>query len=1331
MKRRLLSLLLVMAMLLSMVPFQAFAKEADEAPALLEETEEIVSEPTEETIADPTEDTVPDTTEETVPDTTEETVPETTEEIIPETTEETVPETTEETVPETTEEIIPEIMEEIVPETTEAKDPLPLMILEGMDGGYDEDGHMPAKSIRANQTFQLQARLTVGSEINEGLTWHLDGNSKYGDCQPIIVQPDGTVTFNTAFDFDETGTSASGAWAIVVARQVVKEGEEKTVADSPAVISMFPELKMRMVIGNPENVEDSQPIDGSFTINIADGAEPFDIGAYPCDYGPFGGSTLKITDKRKVVSAVKNIKHVEGYFDNEYYTITPKKTGTFTITATAKDNPDVTVSATINVVKVPKTIGIKVPASARFFEVGDEKTVIMTAGQKLSLSTDLPKDTTGKVTWDIVGGEYITGEICSLDTVAPEGASADGEDWSAIATIDRNKGVLTTYAGVTAENCVITVRATLTPSVDGVGTITADLPVLIQPPVESFYIDLFPVSALTTSDEPDEPSVVPNEGGVNRKYPYPADYDIGNGPFVLFTDYSQPFVPYNEVKWNIGKNATVQPLEEYIADHSDVTYVKDEIEWFMANNAVVVTPKAPGKLNISAACTDGGGAKVSAVVNVYGNTRVIDITAPEPMKAGDKPVTLTVKAYYDDDATLQIAKPKLNWDVVELCKIYNIDATDDDGNCIYKDENGDIYPWVYFDGTDYYERDYNDAATVKNGKLTLGRITKNTKLLVSAYGEEYPIAWNASDEPFEWDCASDDVVIDVTVPEGSESLVIALAYRDEGSEEIVPDWAFTETWDMTGAGYYVVPALMDADGNLELAEDAKLTVKGSAKKDAEDPYLLHFYKDGKATITATLGKQKATATVHVRMPATFVEINNPATDGKLNSPVTAGKSVKLTATSKHSWDSNDEPPVRQVAKASVQKFEWYLLKEDAVVNDDNWYNCITVENDAAKINTKTGVLTAKNVEEKTWVRAMVIDSERNRAAVTVTILPKDKTYVTAYGLAVPETYSVNTMSPYIPLGKIGVTALRGGEQVPFTITDISVSPAKLATISDAHLEPEETIKCIVLTGKTGKATISVTGTIAGQTKPVTVKATVNLVNAVTDIQITRPTNKDGSFVPAYVGKSLKLTAKVNKDATNKKLNWGVCYYNGDPEGEFDWELDGDKLEELYWNDNTTVKNGVLKIDKSWYSHGRCYAVWAESQDGYWESDPIFIQAYAMTGAINIDCYGNWPDGNYADYLNNRTVTIKQGEELEFRALVYDVNGDYGANPDVTWTISGKKNIVEKLYEEIYEGEGEGDVDVLGLKGLNPGTVTIKATAKDGSRKTATFKLVVSNETYKK
>lgn len=531
-------------------------------------------------------------------------------------------------------------------------------------------------------------------------------------------------------------------------------------------------------------------------------------------------------------------------------------------------------------------------------------------------------------------------------------------------------------------------------------------------------------------------------------------------------------------------------------------------------------------------------------------------------------------------------------------------------------------------------------------------------------------------------------MIDVTVPEDSKSLVIATGYLDD-NDQIAPDWAFTETWTMTGAGYPVVPALMDADGDLELAKDAKLTVKGSAKKDADDPYFLYFYKDGKVTITATLGKQKATATVHVSMPATFVEINNPATDGKLNSPVTAGKSVKLTATSKHRWQDSEENWYE--AKASVQKFQWYLLEGDADIDADDWYNHTTVENDAAKINTKTGVLTAKNVEETTTVRAMVVDSEWNRAAVTVTILPKDKTYVTVDGVAVPGTYYVNVQNnKIIPVNSVSVGVLQSGKMVGFTVSNVTISPSKLAKIEDGN---------IVLTGKTGKATISVTGTIEGQTKPVTIKATVNLCNAVTSIEITRPTNKDKSIVPAYVGKSLKLSAVINKDdapATNKKLVWHIGY--SEEEG-------------LDYNDKTTIKNGVLKIDNSWFTESCTYYVWATSEDGCGESNVLEIQAYAMTGAIQIASVDGW-----TDYLNNRTVTIQQDETLKLKALVSDVAGYEGANPDVNWSISGNRGYVE--FKESFEDS----LDTLKVTGKKPGTV--KATAIDGSKKTATFKLVV-------
>ena len=1259
MKKRLLSLLLAMAMIVSMVPFQALAEEPDETPALLEAAEGIApeDETTEVTIPETTEETVPETTEETVPETTEETVPETTEETAPETTEELVPETTEELVPETTEETISEVLEETVPELSE-------LILP--EGEAPENAPYIVKTRIGRPPVNL-AMIENGALA--GYTFAVnEADAAYADIKDDskLVLKDITIPEGEDVVVHVTATSAEGAPVTV----------EVHVYAATFGIEFF------------VNDDFSEAVT-KHTLNFC-GKNSFTLAVKASDGGPLGN--VKWTEPSTKLLK-RSIDETTGALT---YTSTGK-TGTAAITVTSRDLKGVSNTLTVNVVKVPESFNVKYPSSTRkYYNEEGYEGCLLTAGQKLSLSTNLPKDTTGKVTWDIVGGEYTTSAPCSLDTVAPEGASADGEDWSAIATIDRNKGVLTTYAGVTAENCEITVRATLTPGVGSVDPITVDLPVLIQPPVESFWVSVMGVkNYISEYGSRDE---VAQEGAVNRNEKRPWGYDVDEGSLVLFAEGYQTNALISEVNWKISvssKVAKVQTPEEYFAERQE-SYDED-----LFRNTLIVTPKAPGKLTFAATSADGSGAKYSGTVEFYGETRVIDISAPKTMKAGDKPVTLTVKAYYDDDATLQIAKPNLYWEVGEAWEIDEQHA---------KDEGGNLYWDVYYekDTGKYYVPDNNGAATIKNGKLTLGRITKNTKLLLTAYGDEYMTTeWSDEGEYIEkWDRAVDHVMIDVTVPEGSRSLVIAIGNRDEESKVIVPVWAFTETWEMTGAGYYVVPALMDADGNLEPAEGAKLTVKGSAKKDADDPYLLHFYKDGTATITATLGKQKATATVHVRMPASFVEINNLDENGVLKSTVTAGKSVKLTATSKHTWKADDPEGEWQVAKASVQKFEWYLLEEleeDVVVNDDNWYNYITVENNAAKINTKTGVLTAKNVEKKTTVRAMVVDSEGNRADVTVTILPKDKTYVTVYDKAVPGTYYVNKWDTTFPVKSVSVGVLRGGEPVGFTVSNVTISPSKLAKIENGN---------IVLTGKTGKATISVTGKITGQSKPVTVKATVNLCNAVTSIEIKRPTNRDG-FVPLYVGKSLKLSVVINGQegevpATNKKLEWHIGY--GKEEG-------------LYYYDKTTIKNGVLKIDNSWFTESRIYSVWATSEDGYGESNVLEIQAYAMTGAINIASDGDWPnDEGYVEYLNNRTVTIKQGETLNLKALVSDVTGYEGANPDVNWSISGNRGYVE--FKETFEGS----LDTLKVTGKKPGTVTVKATAIDGSKKTATFKLVVKPHT---
>ena len=519
MKKRLLSLLLAMAMIVSMVPFQALAEEPDETPALLEAAEGIApdDETTEVTIPETTEETVPETTEETVPETTEETAPETTEETAPETTEELVPETTEELVPETTEETISEVLEETVPELSE------LILPEG-------EAPETAPNIVMNVSTRI-GRPPVNLAMIEngalaGCTFAVDEeDAAYADIKDDskLVLKDITIPEGEDVVVHVTATSAVGARVTV---------EVHVYAATFDGIEFF------------VNDDFSEAVT-KHTLNFC-GKNSFTLAVKASDGGPLGN--VKWTEPS--TKLLKRSIDEEGALT---YTSTGK-TGTAAITVTSLDRKGVSNTLTVDVVKVPENFQIKYPSSTRKYDEG----CLLTAGQKLSLSTGLPKDTTGKVTWDIVGGEYTTSAPCSLDTVAPEGASADGEDWSAIATIDRNKGGLTTYAGVTAENCEITVRATLTPSVDSVGAITVDLPVLIQPPVESFWVGV----GSYTEDTASAPEDVSPEGSVNRKYTWPWPWDINDGSFEIYAYDFQPNVIYPGVKWDIKVSSKVAELYE-------------------------------------------------------------------------------------------------------------------------------------------------------------------------------------------------------------------------------------------------------------------------------------------------------------------------------------------------------------------------------------------------------------------------------------------------------------------------------------------------------------------------------------------------------------------------------------------------------------------------------------------------------------------------------------------------------------------------------------------------------------------------------------------------
>lgn len=89
------------------------------------------------------------------------------------------------------------------------------------------------------------------------------------------------------------------------------------------------------------------------------------------------------------------------------------------------------------------------------------------------------------------------------------------------------------------------------------------------------------------------------------------------------------------------------------------------------------------------------------------------------------------------------------------------------------------------------------------------------------------------------------------------------------------------------------------------------------------------------------------------------------------------------------------------------------------------------------------------------------------------------------------------------------------------------------------------------------------------------------------------------------------------------------------------------------------------------------------------------------------------DGN-GQVMNNRTVTAAVGDKLDLMAVVYPFVGeDAGAMQDVSWNFSNKKAVA-------FNNE-EGKLELL-----KTGTVTVKVTTLDGSRKTVSFKIKIVN-----
>lgn len=202
------------------------------------------------------------------------------------------------------------------------------------------------------------------------------------------------------------------------------------------------------------------------------------------------------------------------------------------------------------------------------------------------------------------------------------------------------------------------------------------------------------------------------------------------------------------------------------------------------------------------------------------------------------------------------------------------------------------------------------------------------------------------------------------------------------------------------------------------------------------------------------------------------------------------------------------------------------------------------------------------------------------------------------------------------------------------------------------------------------------GTVTAKYSKLTAKVTCKVVRSVEAITITAP----GSWLLA--GKTMKLTAAVTAAEgavpTVKKVSWSV----DNPDAA------------------TISSSGSLKAGKN-VTQRTTVTVTAAATDGSGVTQTFQVEIYPQVTAILVQ------DGITGQILNMCTREYRVGDKLDLAALIYPKD----AKQDVTWSISSAK---------LAELDTENSIITLKSKG----TLTIKATVNDGSRKSISVKIKI-------
>ena len=321
--------------------------------------------------------------------------------------------------------------------------------------------------------------------------------------------------------------------------------------------------------------------------------------------------------------------------------------------------------------------------------------------------------------------------------------------------------------------------------------------------------------------------------------------------------------------------------------------------------------------------------------------------------------------------------------------------------------------------------------------------------------------------------------------------------------------------------------------------------------------------------------------------------------------------------------------------------------------------------------SSTGKLTAKTVYEERYITVIAVtEGTGARDRVDVLIKPSKDKILTLYSQG--ECVTKTTQQLDKATESIELTAYIVGkdepEEVKWTYSDI-VKKVYDDGNGTAVFEMKDT----------GTATIKATAKSSGKTATVTVKG----IRKAARVRIVEEGDMDLS-----AGQSMTLKAKLydadNKTPTRTTVRWSV---SGSSYASIDSE-------------------GKLKVSTSFKGDPQMVTVTARATDGSGVKDTADVVIRPAATGVMIQ------RGGVTRVSLAHKIEEPGDEKFRLTALVYPLGK---ANDAVKWTSSD---------EDIATVSSNG-----GITCKKAGTVTIKATAKDGSGKYATLKLTITKPVY--